>query len=104
MVGALTAPAFMALTCRWRSRPQHQERKHHSVIGPRSYMPTVIPASSAVALTADHLKSAVVTLSRRNIWGDFSVRLHYWRHCHGIEGRHFLPGGGNHFHHRRRRL
>src|SRR5664279_3374669 len=26
MVGALTAPTFMALTCRWRSRPQHQKR------------------------------------------------------------------------------
>ena len=24
IVGALTAPTFMALTCRWRSRPQHQ--------------------------------------------------------------------------------
>src|SRR4029434_8456242 len=26
IVGALTAPTFMALTCRWRSRPQHQKR------------------------------------------------------------------------------
>jgi Tfp pilus assembly protein PilN len=26
MVAALTAPTFMALTCRWWSRPQHQER------------------------------------------------------------------------------
>src|ERR1035437_2919175 len=26
--GALTAPTFMALTCRWRSRPQHHERTH----------------------------------------------------------------------------
>src|ERR1039457_4115805 len=25
IVGALTAPTFMALTCRWRSRPQHQK-------------------------------------------------------------------------------
>src|SRR6476660_9743626 len=25
-VGALTAPTSMALTCRWRSRPQHQMR------------------------------------------------------------------------------
>src|SRR6266404_2409810 len=25
-VGASTAPTFMALTCRWRSRPQHQMR------------------------------------------------------------------------------
>jgi hypothetical protein len=25
IVGALTAPTFMAITCRWRSRPQHQE-------------------------------------------------------------------------------
>src|SRR3954452_20908097 len=25
IVGALTAPTSMALTCRWRSRPQHQE-------------------------------------------------------------------------------
>jgi hypothetical protein len=24
--GALTAPTFMALTCRWRSRPQYQKR------------------------------------------------------------------------------
>ena len=23
IVGALTAPTFMALTCRWTSRPQH---------------------------------------------------------------------------------
>src|ERR1039457_4908220 len=28
IVGALTAPTFMALTCRWRSRPQHQKRTH----------------------------------------------------------------------------
>ena len=26
IVGALTAPTSMALMCRWRSRPQHQER------------------------------------------------------------------------------
>src|SRR5882757_1077642 len=26
MTGALTAPASMALSCRWRSRPQHQVR------------------------------------------------------------------------------
>src|SRR5450756_443909 len=26
IVGALTAPTFMALTCRWRSRPQHHWR------------------------------------------------------------------------------
>src|SRR6266404_2429621 len=26
IVGALTAPTSMALPCRWRSRPQHQER------------------------------------------------------------------------------
>src|ERR1700730_11798209 len=26
IVGALTAPTSMALTCRWRSRPQHQDR------------------------------------------------------------------------------
>src|SRR5262245_60449128 len=26
IVGALTAPTFMALACRWRSRPQHQKR------------------------------------------------------------------------------
>src|ERR1700756_342120 len=26
IVGALTAPTFMALTCRWRSRPQRQLR------------------------------------------------------------------------------
>src|SRR5665213_2504616 len=26
IVGALTAPTFMALTCRWRSRPQHHKR------------------------------------------------------------------------------
>src|SRR6202047_3130183 len=28
IVGALTAPTFMALTCRWRSRPQHQKRTY----------------------------------------------------------------------------
>src|SRR5450759_254718 len=28
--GALTAHTFMALTCRWRSRPQHQKRTHAS--------------------------------------------------------------------------
>src|SRR5215831_10668911 len=28
IVGALTAPTSMALPCRWRSRPQHQERTH----------------------------------------------------------------------------
>ena len=28
IVGALTAPTSMALTCRWRSRPQHHERTH----------------------------------------------------------------------------
>jgi hypothetical protein len=26
IVGALTAPTFMALMCRWRSRPQHHKR------------------------------------------------------------------------------
>src|ERR1700692_4935014 len=26
IVGALTAPTSLALMCRWRSRPQHQER------------------------------------------------------------------------------
>jgi hypothetical protein len=26
IVGALTAPTFMALARRWRSRPQHQKR------------------------------------------------------------------------------
>ena len=26
IVGALTAHTFMALTCRWRSRPQHHKR------------------------------------------------------------------------------
>jgi hypothetical protein len=26
IVGALTAPTFMALACRWRSRPQHDEQ------------------------------------------------------------------------------
>src|SRR5262245_7166796 len=28
IVGASTAPTSMALPCRWRSRPQHQERTH----------------------------------------------------------------------------
>src|SRR5512133_1498861 len=28
IVGALTAPTSMALPCRWRSRPQHQNRTH----------------------------------------------------------------------------
>src|SRR5580692_7632427 len=28
IVGALTAPTSMALTCRWRSRPQHQQQTH----------------------------------------------------------------------------
>src|SRR5450830_1289085 len=28
IVGALTAHTFMALTCRWRSRPQHHKRTH----------------------------------------------------------------------------
>jgi hypothetical protein len=27
-MGALTAPTSVALTCRWRSRPQHQLRTH----------------------------------------------------------------------------
>src|SRR5271170_5236130 len=27
IVGALTAPTSLALSCRWRSRPQHQKRK-----------------------------------------------------------------------------
>src|SRR5271169_6760480 len=27
IVGALTAPTSVALSCRWRSRPQHQTRK-----------------------------------------------------------------------------
>src|SRR5258705_3945566 len=30
VVGALTTPAFVALACRWRSRPQHQNRKSKS--------------------------------------------------------------------------
>ena len=30
IVGALTAPTSMALTCRWRSRPQHQKRTARS--------------------------------------------------------------------------
>jgi hypothetical protein len=25
-LGALTSPTFLALTCRWSSRPQHQEQ------------------------------------------------------------------------------
>jgi hypothetical protein len=28
IMGALTAPTFMALACRWRSRPQHQDRTY----------------------------------------------------------------------------
>src|SRR5260370_22517356 len=28
IVGALTAPTSMALPCRWRSRPQHQQRTY----------------------------------------------------------------------------
>ena len=32
-----------------------------------------------------------------NICGDFSVRLHYWRHCHGIERRYFLRRGLKYF-------
>jgi hypothetical protein len=28
IVGASTAPTSMALTCRWRSRPQHQKETH----------------------------------------------------------------------------
>jgi len=31
IVGALTAPTFMALTCRWRNRPQHQKQTLPSV-------------------------------------------------------------------------
>jgi hypothetical protein len=34
IVGALTAPTFMALTCRWRSRPQHQKRTLASIFVP----------------------------------------------------------------------
>src|SRR5262245_7948361 len=33
IVGALTAPTFMALTCRWRSRPQHQKRTFRGLVG-----------------------------------------------------------------------
>src|SRR5471032_672680 len=32
IVGALTAPTSVALTCRWRSRPQHQKRTSHVAI------------------------------------------------------------------------
>src|SRR4029434_9825918 len=31
--GALTAPTFMALTCPWRSRPQHQKRTCAAQLG-----------------------------------------------------------------------
>ena len=32
IVGALTAPTSMALTCPWRSRPQHQEQTQSSFV------------------------------------------------------------------------
>jgi hypothetical protein len=32
MTTALTAHTFMALTCRWRSRPQHQKQALHTLI------------------------------------------------------------------------
>src|SRR4029077_9615151 len=37
IVGALTAPTSMALACRWRSRPQHQERTSHGVLSPSGF-------------------------------------------------------------------
>src|ERR1700735_4271337 len=33
IVGALSAPTSVALTCRWRSRPQHQKRPRPSEVG-----------------------------------------------------------------------
>src|SRR5262249_15709440 len=32
IVRASTAPTFMALACRWRSRPQHQKRTFRSAV------------------------------------------------------------------------
>jgi hypothetical protein len=34
IVGALTAPTSMALTCQWRSRPQHQEETSLELLRP----------------------------------------------------------------------
>src|SRR5664279_3905881 len=43
IVGALTAPTFMALTCRWRSRPQHQKRTSQCKGGDHRYWLIVHP-------------------------------------------------------------
>jgi hypothetical protein len=67
-------------------------------------MPTVIPAKSAIALTADHLKKRRYQAFPRGTYVEISAFVCIWRNCHGIERWHFLRRGRDHFHHPRRRL
>jgi hypothetical protein len=63
-VGALTAPTSVALTCRWRSRPQHQLRTLVGAAGPDSIAAEAFPTSTPSGATCVRSPSR----SRRK-WG-----------------------------------
>src|SRR5450830_1570119 len=49
IVGALTAHTFMALTCRWRSRPQHHKQTSRPLLKTCSEFPGVVSDNSGSA-------------------------------------------------------
>jgi hypothetical protein len=67
-------------------------------------MPTVIPASSAIALTADHLKKRRYQAFPHGTYGEISAFVCISGDAIMASNRHFPRRGGNHFYHPRRRL
>jgi hypothetical protein len=62
-VGALTAPTFVALACRWRSRPQHLKRTLRHV-----HAKSALPRIADIGWSAGRANSAE-TASRSNTSG-----------------------------------
>lgn len=84
----------------------HERKEHRSVIGLRVECRSSFrhPSVANRPDSGTTEESVVTSFPGRNVCRDFRVRLHHWRHCHGVECRHIPRRSGNHFHHPRRRL
>src|SRR5213592_3339699 len=77
-MGALTAPTSVALSCQWRSRPQHQNRKWplHSITSSAqasSVGDISRPSAFAVFRLTDQLEFGL--LEKRNVAGFAPLRI-----------------------------
>jgi hypothetical protein len=73
IVGPQQAPTFMALTCRWRSRPQHQKRTLRQFATFSRHRKMSVYESYRTSIHHRHAPSTFINSAQnREDWGEFS--------------------------------